>query len=240
MGRLRDAWNALRGYAAAQDSRASAWAPSGGSRHGRGRHGRGDGRAPGPRCRPQRSLRHPHRRSLDRQRGRRRHHHPLARQGARRCLAPLGREHGLRRRGPARPLRPAGAGHARRRRERRVLRPPPDGGAVAGQPDRPAAAGAGGRSPRHGPQRHGGRRAHHPGHRPRRGRPAGRLLAASRASRRGLDSAGRHLAAQRARSRPRRCCTSTASAGPASCATSPGSRRCCCGCATSATTRPRC
>jgi hypothetical protein len=31
MGRLRDAWNALRGYAAAQDSRASAWAPSGGS-----------------------------------------------------------------------------------------------------------------------------------------------------------------------------------------------------------------
>jgi len=31
MGRLRSAWNALRGYAAAQDSRASAWAPSGGS-----------------------------------------------------------------------------------------------------------------------------------------------------------------------------------------------------------------
>jgi lambda family phage portal protein len=31
MGRLRDAWNVLRGYAAAQDSRASAWAPSGGS-----------------------------------------------------------------------------------------------------------------------------------------------------------------------------------------------------------------
>jgi capsid protein len=31
MGRLRDAWNALRGYATAQDSRASAWAPSGGS-----------------------------------------------------------------------------------------------------------------------------------------------------------------------------------------------------------------
>jgi hypothetical protein len=31
MGRLRDAWHALRGYAAAQDSRASAWAPSGGS-----------------------------------------------------------------------------------------------------------------------------------------------------------------------------------------------------------------
>ena len=31
MGRLRDAWNALRGYAAAQDHRASAWAPSGGS-----------------------------------------------------------------------------------------------------------------------------------------------------------------------------------------------------------------
>jgi len=31
MGRLRDAWNALRGYAAAQDQRASAWAPSGGS-----------------------------------------------------------------------------------------------------------------------------------------------------------------------------------------------------------------
>jgi capsid protein len=29
--RARDAWNALRGYAAAQDSRASAWAPSGGS-----------------------------------------------------------------------------------------------------------------------------------------------------------------------------------------------------------------
>jgi lambda family phage portal protein len=29
--RLRSAWNALRGYAAAQDSRASAWAPSGGS-----------------------------------------------------------------------------------------------------------------------------------------------------------------------------------------------------------------
>jgi lambda family phage portal protein len=31
MGRLRDAWNALRGYAAAQDGRASVWAPSGGS-----------------------------------------------------------------------------------------------------------------------------------------------------------------------------------------------------------------
>ncbi|PWS35192.1 hypothetical protein DFH01_23085 [Falsiroseomonas bella] len=31
MGRLRDTWNALRGYAAAQDSRASAWAPSAGS-----------------------------------------------------------------------------------------------------------------------------------------------------------------------------------------------------------------
>jgi hypothetical protein len=31
MGRLRDAWNVLRGYAAAQDHRASAWAPSGGS-----------------------------------------------------------------------------------------------------------------------------------------------------------------------------------------------------------------
>ena len=31
MGRLRDAWQALRGYAAAQDSRASSWAASGGS-----------------------------------------------------------------------------------------------------------------------------------------------------------------------------------------------------------------
>ncbi|SUE63511.1 phage portal protein [Roseomonas gilardii] len=31
MGRLRDAWNVLRGYAAAQDQRASAWAASGGS-----------------------------------------------------------------------------------------------------------------------------------------------------------------------------------------------------------------
>jgi capsid protein len=31
MGRLRDAWNVLRGYAAAQDHRASAWAPSDGS-----------------------------------------------------------------------------------------------------------------------------------------------------------------------------------------------------------------
>jgi capsid protein len=31
MGRLRDAWPALRGYAAAQDSRASGWAASGGS-----------------------------------------------------------------------------------------------------------------------------------------------------------------------------------------------------------------
>ena len=31
MGRLRDAWHALRGYAAAQDSRASSWAASGGS-----------------------------------------------------------------------------------------------------------------------------------------------------------------------------------------------------------------
>ena len=31
MGRLRDAWHALRGYAAAQDSRASTWAASGGS-----------------------------------------------------------------------------------------------------------------------------------------------------------------------------------------------------------------
>ncbi len=31
MQRLRDAWQVLRGYAAAQDSRASAWAPSGGS-----------------------------------------------------------------------------------------------------------------------------------------------------------------------------------------------------------------
>lgn len=29
--RVREAWNALRGYAAAQDSRASAWAPAGGS-----------------------------------------------------------------------------------------------------------------------------------------------------------------------------------------------------------------
>ena len=29
-------------------------------------------------------------------------------------------------------------------------------------------------------------------------------------------------------------------AAPASCATSPGSRRCCCGCVTSVTTRPRC
>ena len=31
MGRLRSVWQVLRGYAAAQDSRASAWAPSGGS-----------------------------------------------------------------------------------------------------------------------------------------------------------------------------------------------------------------
>ncbi|WPB86449.1 hypothetical protein [Sediminicoccus rosea] len=31
MGRLRDAWHALRGYAAAQDSRASSWAASGSS-----------------------------------------------------------------------------------------------------------------------------------------------------------------------------------------------------------------
>jgi capsid protein len=31
MGRIRDAWQALRGYAAAQDSRASSWATSGGS-----------------------------------------------------------------------------------------------------------------------------------------------------------------------------------------------------------------
>ena len=31
MGRLKDAWHALRGYAAAQDSRASSWAASGGS-----------------------------------------------------------------------------------------------------------------------------------------------------------------------------------------------------------------
>ncbi|WP_372624340.1 phage portal protein [Falsiroseomonas sp.] len=31
MGRLRDAWAVLRGYAAAQDQRSSAWAPSGGS-----------------------------------------------------------------------------------------------------------------------------------------------------------------------------------------------------------------
>ncbi len=31
MGRLRDAWQVLRGYAAAQDSRASSWAASGGS-----------------------------------------------------------------------------------------------------------------------------------------------------------------------------------------------------------------
>ncbi|GGC70393.1 hypothetical protein GCM10011504_55250 [Siccirubricoccus deserti] len=31
MGRLRDAWHALRGYAAAQDSRASCWAASGSS-----------------------------------------------------------------------------------------------------------------------------------------------------------------------------------------------------------------
>ena len=31
MGRLKDAWHALRGYAAAQDSRASNWAASGGS-----------------------------------------------------------------------------------------------------------------------------------------------------------------------------------------------------------------
>ncbi|WP_203077298.1 phage portal protein [Falsiroseomonas ponticola] len=31
MGRIRDAWNALRGYAAAQDSRASSWAASGSS-----------------------------------------------------------------------------------------------------------------------------------------------------------------------------------------------------------------
>ena len=30
-GRVRAAWDALRGYAAAQDSRASAWAASGGS-----------------------------------------------------------------------------------------------------------------------------------------------------------------------------------------------------------------
>jgi len=31
MCRLRDSWHALRGYAALQDSRASAWAPSGSS-----------------------------------------------------------------------------------------------------------------------------------------------------------------------------------------------------------------
>ncbi|MBX6742912.1 MAG: phage portal protein, partial [Acetobacteraceae bacterium] len=31
MGRLRQAWQVLRGYTAAQDSRASAWAPAGGS-----------------------------------------------------------------------------------------------------------------------------------------------------------------------------------------------------------------
>ena len=31
MERLRAAWQVLRGYAAAQDHRASAWAPSGGS-----------------------------------------------------------------------------------------------------------------------------------------------------------------------------------------------------------------
>ena len=34
MGRLRQAWQALRGYAAAQDSRASSWAASGGSANG--------------------------------------------------------------------------------------------------------------------------------------------------------------------------------------------------------------
>jgi hypothetical protein len=31
MSRLRDAWHALRGYAAAQDSRASSWLASGSS-----------------------------------------------------------------------------------------------------------------------------------------------------------------------------------------------------------------
>lgn len=31
MGRIRDAWHALRGYAAAQDSRVSSWAASGSS-----------------------------------------------------------------------------------------------------------------------------------------------------------------------------------------------------------------
>ena len=31
MGRIRDAWQVLRGYAAAQDTRASTWAVSGGS-----------------------------------------------------------------------------------------------------------------------------------------------------------------------------------------------------------------
>jgi len=31
MGRIRDAWQVLRGYAAAQDSRASTWAVSGSS-----------------------------------------------------------------------------------------------------------------------------------------------------------------------------------------------------------------
>jgi hypothetical protein len=31
MGRLKDAWNALRGYSAAADLRASNWSPSAGS-----------------------------------------------------------------------------------------------------------------------------------------------------------------------------------------------------------------
>ena len=31
---LRAAWNALRGYAAAQENRASTWSPSGGSANG--------------------------------------------------------------------------------------------------------------------------------------------------------------------------------------------------------------
>ena len=59
MERLRAAWQVLRGYAAAQDHRASAWAPSGGSANAEvgtpGDHRGHHAQRPGTRADPRRT-----------------------------------------------------------------------------------------------------------------------------------------------------------------------------------------
>ena len=184
MGRLRDAWQALRGYAAAQDSRASTWAASGGSATAEV-----GAAAPTVARRARDAVRND----------------PYA---ARIVDLWTGNAvgAGITTRWPDKPHAEAWrrwsdstACDAEGRLDlyglqALVMRAVVESGEcfvrllpadiTAGQPDRPAAAGAGKRPSRHRPQRHGGGPAHPAGHRPRRGRRARRLLAAPHPPRR--------------------------------------------------------